>query len=220
MTQDLSHIGAVRDAPSGVEPPAALSRVAAVTLAFWLLKVIVTTVGDLSGDALSLSLKLGYGRALIIVVAAFAALLAAKWRTRRLVPWMYWGLVLSSSAVGAEISDSLDRALQWGNAAGTGLLLGALVVALAVWFVRCGTVRFAPIVTRADEGFYWLAAVAANSVGSAFGDWVGDGLGWGLWGGIGVNLGVIALLLILRRKTRISRGVLYWIGFVVTRVPF
>ena len=219
MTGDPLHIGTVAGASRAAESPGALSKVAAVTLAFWILKVIVTTAGDLSGDALSLSLKLGYARALLVAAVAFAALLVANGRTRRFVPTLYGLLLLSASALGAEISDSLDRALRWGNAAGTGVLLGALVVILGAWFARRGTVRFAPITTRTDERFYWLAAVAANSVGSAFGDWVGDGLRGGLWGAMAVNLGIMALLLILWRKTRISRGVLYWVGFVVTRVP-
>ncbi len=220
MTADPVHIGTVAGASRAAESPGAPSKVAAVTLAFWILKVIVTTAGDLSGDALSLSLKLGYARALLVAAVAFAALLVANGRTRRFVPTLYGLLLLSSSALGAEISDGLDRALRWGNAAGTGVLLGALVVVLGVWFARRGTVRFAPITMRTDERFYWLAAVAANSVGSAFGDWVGDGLRGGLWGAMAVNLGIMALLLVLWRTTRISRGVLYWIGFVVTRVPF
>ncbi|MGC8519129.1 MAG: hypothetical protein ACP5P4_11480 [Steroidobacteraceae bacterium] len=220
MTADPSHIGTVAGASSTSESQVPLSKVAAVTVGFWILKVILTTAGDLAGDALSLSLKLGYARALLAAVVVFAALLAVNGRTRRFVPTLYGLLLLSSSAVGAEISDSLDRAMRWGNAAGTGVLLGALVVVLAVWFARRGTLRFAPIITRADERLYWLAAVVANSVGSAFGDWVGDGLHWGLWGATGVNLAIIALLLTLQRKSRISRGVLYWTGFVVTRIPF
>ena len=220
MTRNPLPMGTVAGASSGAESPVELSKVAAVTLAFWIIKVLVTTAGDLSGDALSLSLKLGYARALLVAAVAFAALLVANGRTRRFVPTLYGLLLLSSSALGAEISDSLDRALRWGNAAGTAVLLGALVLVLGVWLARRGTVVFAPIITRADERFYWLAAVAANSVGSAFGDWVGDGLRGGLWGAMAVNLGIIALLFFLQRKTRISRGVLYWIGFVVTRVPF
>ena len=220
MRSEPSRAGAVAFAQYAADLPAGVSKVAAVTVAFWMLKVILTTAGDLAGDALSLSLKLGYAHALIVVVAVFAALLAAQWRTRRYVPWLYWLLILCASAVGAEISDSLDRAMQWGDSAGTGVLFGALVIALGVWFVRRGTVRFAPIVTRSDEGFYWLTAVLASSVGSAFGDWVGDSLGWGLSGGIAVNLGIALLVLLLWRTSRISRGALYWIGFVVTRVPF
>jgi uncharacterized membrane-anchored protein len=220
MRSERSRAGAVASGQNAADLPAGVSKVAAVTVAFWILKVIMTTAGDLSGDALSLSLKLGYGRALIVVVAVFAGLFAAQWRTRRFVPWLYWLLILSASAVGAEISDSLDRAMQWGDSAGTGVLFGALVIALGVWFVRRGTVRFAPIVTRSDEGFYWRTAVIARSVGSAFGDWVGDSLGWGLSGGIAVNLGITLLVLLLWRTSRISRGALYWIGFVVTRVPF
>jgi uncharacterized membrane-anchored protein len=220
MKNERTSAGVVVGVRSSASSPTVVNRVAAVTLTFWILKVVLTTAGDLTGDALSIALKLGYARALSVVVGVFALLLVAQLRTRRFVPWLFWLLVLSASAVGAEISDSLDRAAHWGNSAGTGVLLGALVTALGIWFARRGTIRFAPIVTRSDEVYYWVIAVIANSVGSAFGDWIGDGLGWGLSGGIAVNVAVIALVLILWRTTRISRGILYWMGFVVTRVPF
>ena len=197
-----------------------VSKVATVSVTFWILKVIVTTVGDLSGDALSISLGLGYRMALLVVVAVFAALLLVQLNTRRFVPGLYWLLILGSSAVGAEVSDSMDRALHWGNLAGTGALLGGLAAALAAWRLARGAVRFAPIRGRAEEGWYWLAAVLAGSCGSAFGDLVGGGLGWGLLGGIAVNLGILAALLVMWRWTRLSRGVMFWIAFVVSRVPF
>ena len=101
MRSEPSRAGAVASAQYAADLPAGVSKVAAVTVAFWMLKVILTTVGDLAGDALSLSLKLGYAHALIVVVAVFAALLAAQWRTRRYVPWLYWLLILCASAVGA-----------------------------------------------------------------------------------------------------------------------
>lgn len=214
-SEQLRHGAAVRP-----DPRTDLSKVAAVSLAFWILKVLITTAGDLSGDALSISLGLGYARALLVVLAVFAALLAVQLRSRRFLPWLFWLLILSSSAVGAEISDSLDRALHWGDSAGIGALFACLLATLAIWFARRGSIRFAPIVGRADERFYWVVAVIANSVGSAFGDWVGDWLGRGLLGGIAVNFAVLGLLLVLGRTTRISRGALFWSAFIVTRVPF
>lgn len=197
-----------------------VGKVAAVTLSFWILKIVTTSAGDLSGDALSISLGLGYALALIVTLAVTVALLIVQLRARRFRPSLYWALILSSSSAGAEISDSIDRALHWGNAGGAGLLLGCLAVTLAIWYVRCGTIGPYPIKERRGELFYWLAAVLANSLGSAMGDLVGEKLGVGLLGGTAVNLGVLALLLALYYTTRAGKGPLFWAAFVFSRIPF
>lgn len=197
-----------------------VSKVAAVTLSFWIEKVLVTTVGDLSGDALSISLGLGYALALLAAFAVFAPLLLAQLRTKRYVPWLYWALLLSSSAVGAEISDGIDRALHWGNSVGTAALLVCTLIALAVWFMRRGALGAGDVRALADERYYWLTVVLANSLGSALGDLVGDKLGVGVLGGTGVNAGILALLLALYLTGRAPRGLLFWAAFVVSRVPF
>lgn len=195
-------------------------KVAAATVSFWILKVITTTAGDLCGDALSISLGLGYVVALICALAVFVPLLLAQLRARRFLPWLYWSAILSSAAVGAEISDSIDRALHWGNQGGTALLLIGLAVTLAVWSARRRAIRIYPVETQQDERYYWMAVVLANSLGSALGDLIGDKLGVGLLGGIGVYVGVLALLLALNYTTRVSKGLLFWSAFVVTRIPF
>lgn len=200
--------------------PEVIGKVAAVTVSFWIVKVLVTTVGDLSGDALSISLGLGYGLALVIALALFLTLLFAQIRARRFTPWLYWAVLFSSSPVGAEISDSLDRALHWGDLVGTLALLGVLLAILAVWFARRGALGSYPVREGADERYYWLAALAANSLGSAFGDLVGGRLELGLLGGIAANVLVLALLLGLHRTRRASKALLFWGAFVVSRIPF
>lgn len=197
-----------------------VGKVAAVTVSFWILKIVTTSAGDLSGDALSISLGLGYALALIVALSVTVALLLAQLRAKRFRPWLYWALMLSTSAAGAEISDSMDRALHWGNAGGAGLLLVCLAATLAVWYVRCGAIGSYPIEARRDELFYWLAAVLANSLGSALGDLVGDRLGVGLPGGTAVNFGILALLVVLFYTTRSGRGPLFWAAFVFSRIPF
>ncbi|MGC8521118.1 MAG: hypothetical protein ACP5PN_04535 [Steroidobacteraceae bacterium] len=197
-----------------------VSKVAAVTVAFWVLKVIFTTVGDVSGDALSISLGLGYMLALLVALAVFVPLLISQLRARLFVPWLYWALILSSATVGAEISDGMDRALRWGNPAGTAVLLLCLLVTLAVWFRRRGAIGVCPIGDRRDECYYWLAAVFANSSGSALGDLIEDKLRVGVLGGTAVYAGIAALLLILHYTRRSGKGLLFWSAFVVTRIPF
>lgn len=195
-------------------------KVAAATLSFWILKVIITTAGDLGGDALSISLGLGYVIALICALVVFVPLLIAQLRARRFVPWLYWSAILSSATVGAEVSDGIDRALHWGNAAGTALLLIGLVVTLAIWFARRRAISIYPVEERRDQGYYWGAVVFANSLGSALGDLVGDKLGVGLLGGIAVYAAILALLVTFHYTTRTSKGLLFWSAFVVTRIPF
>lgn len=201
-------------------PAGAASKVAAVTFSFWILKIITTSAGDLSGDALSLSLGLGYGLALMVALAVTVALLFVQLKAKRLHPPLYWFLILGTSAVGAEISDGIDRALHWGNLGGAGVLLAGLCITLAVWFVRCRTIGPYPIERRREELFYWVAAILANSLGSALGDLIGDKLGVGLLGGTAVNFGVLALLWVIHRTTRADRGLLFWAGFVFSRIPF
>jgi uncharacterized membrane-anchored protein len=194
------------------------NKTAAVTVSFWIGKVVATTVGNLSGDALSISLRLGYALALLVALAAFVPLLVAPLRTKRHVPGLHWALLVCSSAVGAEISDAIDRALRWGNPVGTVVLLAGTIIALTAWFRRRGTLGAGGVRTLEDERYYWLAVVLANSLGSALGDLVGDKLGVGVLGGTAVNAAILALLLAGYRAGRAPGGLLFWAAFVVSRV--
>ncbi|HYW77450.1 MAG TPA: hypothetical protein VFA48_12680 [Gammaproteobacteria bacterium] len=196
------------------------SKVAVITLSFWIIKVVTTTAGDLSGDMLSISLGLGYVTALIVAVSVMAALLAFQLGARRFHYLLYWALILLSSTVGAEISDSMDRALHIGTLGGAAVFLACLVATLSIWRLSSGKIRFYPVIKRQDEAFYWTAAIFANCLGSAIGDLVGDRLGFGVLGGVAVNAGVLAFLVMLRFKTKANRGVLFWVAFVFSRVSF
>lgn len=197
-----------------------LGKVAAVGLSFWILKVLTTTVGDLCGDVLSITLGLGYVNALIVALAAIGALLVVQLSARRFHLVLYWALVFISSTVGAEFSDTVDRALHWGTLAGAGVLLVCLVITLGTWYVLRGEIGVYPIKERVDEGFYWLAVIFANSLGSVLGDLLGDRLGLGVLGGVAVNAGVLAVLALLHFRTRVSKGLLFWTAFVFSRVSF
>lgn len=196
------------------------SKVAAITLAFWTIKVVATTVGDLSGDLLSLTLGLGYYLALAVALGVMVALLLVQLRTKRPQEALYWALMLLSSTVGAEVSDSIDRALHLGTLGGAGLLMGCLLATLAIWRLRRGGIRIYPINARENLGFYWLAAIFANSLGSAIGDLVGDRLGFGVLGGVVLNVAVLAVLTILYYTTRVNRAGLFWTAFVFSRISF
>lgn len=221
MDNEAAGRASVRFTTTASETPApSASRVAAVTVSFWILKTLLTTLGDLSGDALSIALHLGYALALGVTLAVTASLLLAQVKAQRFQPTLYWALMLSTSAAGAEISDAIDRALHLGNAAGAGLLLATLAVTLAAWRVRCGAIRYRVVRDRQEELFYWAAALLANSLGSALGDLFGDKLGLGVLGATGVNCAIVAVLLALRYTTRRAQPVLFWGAFVFTRIPF
>ena len=220
MISEQGDAGALSGPAARTSAAEAANKVAAVTVSFWIAKVLFTTVGDLSGDALSITLGLGYEFALAVALVVFLALLHVQLRATRFIPWLYWLVLLSSSAVGAEISDSIDRALHWGSRYGTLALLLCTVLILAAWFAHRGALGSVPVNDRRDERYYWLAAISANSLGSAFGDLIGGWHGWGLMGGIAVNLAILALLIVLHYTTGVSKGLLFWTAFVVTRIPF
>lgn len=220
MTDSTVRTDRIHTPDPGSAAPRAANKVAAVGGAFWAAKVVLTTIGDLSGDALSISLHLGYVLALLVALAVFIPLLIAQFRSNRFVPGLYWGLILSASAVGAEISDSIDRAAHWGNPLGTAVLLCCTCAVLAIWYLRRGSLAVSEVRERQDEGYYWLAVICASSLGSALGDLVGDKLGVGVLGGTAVNAGVLALLFVLSLARRAPEGLLFWFAFVVSRVPF
>ena len=204
-----------------ITPPRAAARtagkVATASLAFWILKIISTTVGDIGGDVLSISLGLGYALSLLIALAAFAGGVLAQLPTQSYRPLLYWTLILLSSTVGAELSDTIDRGLHLGYLAGATILLACLVVTLGVWLRRGPVLPTGPALAPGDEHLYWLAVLFANSLGSVLGDLFGDRLGLGLAGSIAINAGVLAALWLLHRFTRCSKGVLFWTAFVFSR---
>ncbi|MGA7800006.1 MAG: hypothetical protein WCC36_04270 [Gammaproteobacteria bacterium] len=196
---------------------AQVGKVAATTLSFWILKIVVTTVGDLSGDLLSITLGLGYLVSLFVALAFVLSLLTVQFRAVRFNPLVYWTLILGTSTLGAELSDTMDRALHLGYIVGALALLACLVAILAGWRVRRGRIGFYPIVERQEELLYWMAVIFANSLGSVLGDLIGDRLGLGIIGGAAINAGVIATLLLLHYATRANKALLFWTAFVFTR---
>ncbi|MEJ2645273.1 MAG: hypothetical protein P8180_10130 [Gammaproteobacteria bacterium] len=194
-----------------------LGKVAAVTLSFWIAKTLLTTVGDVSGDLLSTTLGLGYVTSLVVASAFVLALLVAQLRAARFSPLVYWLLILGTSTIGTELSDTMDRALHLGYTVGTGVFLLCLLGTVAVWQLRRGTVAVYPVYQAEEQLFYWTAAVFANSLGSVLGDLIGDRLGLGIAAGISINVGVIGAFLLLHYATRVNKALVFWGAFVFTR---
>jgi len=194
-----------------------LGKVAAVTLSFWIAKAVLTTVGDISGDLLSTTLGLGYVTSLLVASAFVLAFLVAQLRAVRFYPLIYWLLILGTSTIGTELSDTMDRALHVGYIVGAVVLLLCLLGTLAVWHLQRGSISAYPIYDGEEQLFYWTAAIFANGLGSVLGDLIGGRFGLGIAGGISINAGAIAVLMLLHYATRLNKTLLFWGAFVFTR---
>ena len=205
--------------PAPDTAPVVASKVAAVTLAFWVMKIIATTLGETAGDFLSMSLGLGYAGGLAITGALLAAVLMAQVRARRYRPALFWTAIVATTTAGTEVSDLLDRTLGLGYLWGSLLLAAGLAAVLLLWHRRVGHVRVSPITRRDVEGLFWAAVVFSNSLGTAFGDYLTDDLALSYGMGALVTAAVIGAVLVLHYATRINAVLLFWAAFVFTR-PF
>ena len=199
--------------------PAVASKVAAVTLAFWVLKVLATTLGETAGDFLSMTLNLGYGVGLAITGSVLLLVLAVQIRAARYHAVLFWTAVVATTTAGTEVSDLMDRTLGLGYLWGSALLTVGLAATLAVWYRREGHLRVEPVVRRDVEVLFWTAVVFSNSLGTAFGDFLTDNAGLSYVQGALVTAAVIGGVLVLHYTTRIDEVVLFWVAFVFTR-PF
>jgi hypothetical protein len=156
------------------------SKVAAVTLGFWVMKIAATTLGETAGDLLSMTLNLGYVASSAILLAIFAGLLGMQLSARRFHPVLFWSVVLATSTAGTTLSDLIDRTLGLGYATGASLLAGCLALVLLAWRVSEKSISVSNIASRRAEGFYWTAVLFSNTLGTALGDFLADDSGTGL----------------------------------------
>ena len=194
------------------------NKVAAVTLAFWIMKILATTLGETLGDFISMTLGMGYYASLAITFAMLAVILFFQITSKTFHPLLFWTAIIATTTVGTEISDLMDRSLGLGYALGSLILVAALALTLAAWYYRDGTLRVYPIVQRDTEMLFWLAVLFSNSLGTAFGDYLHEG-GLSFIQGALVTAGVIGVVAALHYFTNINDVVLFWIAFVFTR-PF
>jgi uncharacterized membrane-anchored protein len=196
-----------------------MNKVAQVTLAFWIMKICVTTVGETGGDLLSMTLNVGYAASSLILLGLFLVTLATQLRAKAFHPFLYWAVILSTSTAGTTMSDFMDRTLGLGYAVGSLILVAILCVVLAAWRLSVGTLSVDHIRERKVEIFYWLAILASNTLGTALGDYLADtsGLGYAISNlAITSAIGAVALAYAF---TSISPTMLFWAAFVLTR-PF
>jgi uncharacterized membrane-anchored protein len=198
---------------------AALAKVPEVTLVFWLAKIAATTLGETAGDAVSMSMNLGYLVGTLIFASLFALFVWAQIRAKTFQPALYWATIVATTTVGTTLADFADRSLGIGYAGGSSLLLSLLLLSLLWWQRQTGSIAVASVSTPRAEAHYWLAIMFSQTLGTALGDWTADSVGLGLgYGGASVLFGVLLAALALAYYTsRMSRTVLFWAAFILTR---
>jgi uncharacterized membrane-anchored protein len=204
---------------NATEPEVATSKVAQVTLAFWIMKILATTLGETAGDFISMSLNLGYYVGLGITFAILIAVLILQIGSKTYKPPLFWFAIIATTTAGTEISDFMDRSLGLGYTAGAIILALGLGLTLLVWQAREGSLKIDPIVRRDAEILFWIAVLFSNSLGTAFGDFLVDDAGLSFIQGAFATAGIIGIVALLHYLTRINDDILFWIAFIFTR-PF
>tara|TARA_R110000851_G_scaffold3114_3_gene12697 strand:+ start:77731 stop:78486 length:756 start_codon:yes stop_codon:yes gene_type:complete len=196
-----------------------LNKVAKITLLFWIMKIIATTLGETLGDLLAHTLKLGYTVGLAITGIFFIIALLLQLNAKKYIPFLYWLVIVGTTTVGTEISDFMDRTLNLGYLAGSLILITLLLNTLWIWNSVRGKIEVYPIFNKKVELFYWVAILISNSLGTAFGDFLSDNAGLSYLQGAMVTAGVILIVVLLHYTTKINHIILFWIAFIFTR-PF
>jgi uncharacterized membrane-anchored protein len=199
--------------------PDLFNRIAEVTFAFWVLKILATTLGETAGDFFSMTLDLGYYVAFAITFAILGVILFAKVRAAGYHPVLFWSGIIATTTAGTEISDMIDRSLGLGYMWGSLLLVAGLAATLALWHRWHSDLSVDPIEDRKVEVLFWIAVIFSNSLGTAFGDFLTDNMAMSYVQGALVTATVIGIVVALHFGTRISHIALFWVAFIFTR-PF
>jgi uncharacterized membrane-anchored protein len=194
-----------------------LAKVPEITLGFWLIKIAATTLGETAGDAVSMSMNLGYLVGTGIFAAIFAAAVVVQIRAAKFHPLLYWLTIVATTTVGTTLADFADRSLGIGYAGGALLLLALLLASLFVWHRSLGSISVSTVNSPRAEGFYWVTIMFSQTLGTALGDWTADTAGFGYTGAAVLFGGLLAMVAAAYYWTRISRTALFWAAFILTR---
>lgn len=195
----------------------ALVKVPEVTLLFWIIKIAATTLGETAGDALSMSLNLGYIVSTAIFAVIFAIAVATQIKAKQFNKWLYWGTIVATTTLGTTIADFVDRSLGIGYAGGASLLFVMLILCLVVWRKTMGSISVDSIVSPKAEMFYWTTIMFSQTLGTALGDWVADSKGMGYTTSAIIFGSLLAIIAGAYFWTKISRTLLFWSAFILTR---
>lgn len=195
----------------------AASKVPQVTLIFWCIKIFATTLGETGGDAVTMSMNLGYAVGSLIFLAFFAVAMTGQVCAKKYHPFIYWMVVVATTTVGTTMSDYFDRTLGLGYIKSSIILFCVVLVILFVWHRVRGRIEFENITHRSDEMFYWVTILVSNTLGTALGDFAADDAGLGFGRSALVFAGLIALVAGLHFFSRVPSSVLFWAAYVLTR---
>jgi uncharacterized membrane-anchored protein len=196
---------------------AILSKVPAVTLGFWIIKILATTLGETGGDTVTMTMDLGYLVGTAIFLSLLLVLVVTQIAAKKFYPLLYWATIIASTTAGTTMADFADRSLGIGYTGGSALLLLCVLVILAAWYWSEGTVSVDTVNTPKVEAFYWATITFSQTLGTALGDWMADDAGVGFLGGALIFGAALAVVAALYFWTRISRVALFWIAFILTR---
>ncbi|MBN3790482.1 hypothetical protein [Burkholderia sp. Ac-20353] len=196
-----------------------MKKLPEITLAFWIMKICATTLGETGGDLLSMTLNVGYAVSSILLFGFFLVTLGTQLKTTRYRPAIYWAVIVATSTAGTTMSDFMDRTLGLGYAAGSSILVAILLGIFAVWRLSGESLSVDEIRTRKVEMLYWIAILFSNTLGTALGDFLADSSGLGFAGGALLIGGLLVVIVLAHYFTRISGVLLFWAAFVLTR-PF
>lgn len=192
-------------------------KVPEVTLVFWLIKIAATTLGETGGDAVTMSMNLGYLVGTAIFASVFFVAVLIQIRAKKFHPIIYWATIVATTTVGTTLADFADRSLGIRYAGGSTLLLALLAGSLFIWYRTMGTISVNSISDVKSEMFYWITIMFSQTLGTALGDWTADSAGFGYTGSAFIFGGLLAIIAALYFWTRISRTVLFWSAFILTR---
>ncbi len=194
-----------------------LSKVPEVTLVFWIIKIAATTLGETAGDAVSMSMNLGYLIGTAIFAAIFLVAVLVQIKAAKFHPVIYWTTIIATTTVGTTMADFADRSMGIGYAGGSSLLFILLLASLVVWYRTLGSISVNTVSNAKAEIFYWVTIMFSQTLGTALGDWTSDSAGLGYTGSAVLFGALLALTAALCFWTKISRTFLFWAAFILTR---
>jgi uncharacterized membrane-anchored protein len=194
-----------------------LSKVPEVTLVFWVIKILATTLGETGGDAFSMSMNLGYLVSTAIFALIFIGAVIIQVRAKKFHPVIYWTTIVATTTVGTTLADFADRSLGIGYAGGSAILFVLLTTSLFIWYRTLGSVAVDTVSSAKSEVFYWITIMFSQTLGTALGDWLADDAGLGYGGSAMVFGGMLGLIAATYYLTKVSRTFLFWAAFILTR---
>src|SRR5476649_1864348 len=202
---------------TGVLP--VMNKLPQITLAFWVMKICATTLGETAGDLLSMTLNVGYAISSLILISVFVLTLVTQLMSKTYKPVLYWIVILSTSTAGTTMSDFMDRTLGLGYATGSMILIVILMIIFALWHLSGDSLYVNKVQTFRGELFYWMAILFSNTLGTALGDFLADDSGLGFAGGALLIGTALVLIILATFYTKTSKVFLFWLAFILTR-PF